>query len=907
MTASPRHRFDLPTIGAGLVVSDSAEQIRQAAAAGAFVITAPPGTGKTTVVPPLMSDLLAAQTPDGEPVPVTLVTQPRRIAVRAAARRIAQLDGSAVGGPVGFTVRGERTVSDQTQLEFLTPGVLLRRLLTDPALEGVGAVVIDEVHERSVDSDLLLGMLAEVRELREDLLVVAMSATLDADAIAALLASAAAPAPIVDIPSVLHPLTVEYAPPPQGRWDRSGMHREVPQHVAACAVSAQARTGSDVLVFMPGVREVDSTARHIRDRVGADVEVMTLHGQLPPHAQDKVTAGRRQGERPRIVVSTALAESSLTVPGVHVVVDGGFSREVRRDRGRDMSGLVTVSCSQASALQRAGRAARLGPGLVVRAYSENDFARMPAEAAPDITTTDLLDTALLLAAWGTPRAEGLRLLTPPPPREISQAVDSLRALNLMGDDGRATPLGNHVARLPVGVREARALLVGASEVGSRAAAEVVAALSSDLRADGADLPGLLRNIRDQRWQREARRLESLVRRESGSRDRAAESGTRASAAESGSRVGAANTAKAATGADAAGHVIALGRPEWIARRTAGHSRSYLCASGTRASLPEGSRLLGNEWLAIWDIHRSQARAADGTGAVIRLAAPLTPDQACDLAGDLFGERRTARIESGTVKVRNERHLGAIVLASTPVAATPEDTAPAVEAHLREHGLSTLTWDDAALALRRRLSLLHHEYGEPWPAMDDASLCERLDEWLTPDLATVRGGSLSSLNLSAALRRLLPWPEASRMEELAPERLPVPSGSTVALDYPALWHQDASLTPSPPPSAQSPQDSTASPQGSAQVPQPSASVKLQEVFGLAETPRLCPGGVSGGVPVVFHLLSPARRPLAVTADLSSFWNGPYAQVRKEMRGRYPKHPWPEDPWTAPATARTTKRM
>ncbi|MGO1925579.1 MAG: helicase-related protein, partial [Brachybacterium tyrofermentans] len=409
------HRFDLDAIGAGLPVAEARAELEAAARTGAMVVTAPPGTGKTTLVPPLVANLAEG---------LTLVTQPRRVAVRAAARRVAGLEGTELGGPVGFTVRGQRQVGRSTRLEMITPGVLLRRLLADPALPGVSAVVLDEVHERSLETDLLLGMLAEVRQLREDLLVGAMSATLDAGAVSALLDGA----PIVDVPSALHPLAVDYAPSPTPRLDARGITREYLDHLARTAARAQREAGCDALVFVPGAREVDEVVARLqglvggvaggRDRTGGregsssqDVEVLALHGRLPAAQQDRATGGRRPGESPRIVVSTSIAESSLTVPGVHLVVDAGLSREVRRDRGRDMSGLVTVSASRAAADQRAGRAARQGPGRAVRVFAPSDLAGMPAQSAPDITSVDLTDAALWLACWGTPRGEGLALLT----------------------------------------------------------------------------------------------------------------------------------------------------------------------------------------------------------------------------------------------------------------------------------------------------------------------------------------------------------------------------------------------------------------------------------------------------------------------------------------------------------------
>lgn len=815
------HRFDLARIGDGLPVAGAAEELAATARHGAMVVLAPPGTGKTTFVPPLVADLVAGR---------TLVTQPRRVAVRAAARRIASLDGSALGGPVGYTVRGEREVSAATRLEVLTPGVLLRRLLADATLEGVDAVVLDEVHERSLESDLLLGMLAEVRQLREDLLVVAMSATLDADAVAALLQ-----ARTVSVPSALHPLAVEHRPGP-ARLDARGVTRAFLDHLAALTAEAHAREGADALVFVPGAREVDELVRRLRELL-PDSEVLPLHGRLPATQQDRATSGRGPGDAPRVVVTTALAESSLTVPGVRLVVDAGLSREVRRDRGRDMAGLVTVSASRESIVQRAGRAARQGPGTAVRAFSGTDEARMPARALPEIATADLTDAALLLAAWGTPGGQGLALWDAPPREAMAQAQAVLRDLGLTDGDDRPTPLGRRVATMPVGVREARALLEGARELGdARAAAEVVAAVSDDHRAEGADLEALLRGLRagrapgTARWRRETDRL---------------------------ARIAGPVAGGPASGGGGAGSVLALARPERLARRVAEGSRSYLLASGTRAALPEGSALIGRDWLAVWEVQRAEGRAADGTGAVIRLAAPVTAEEAEVLAGPLLREERAVRIDAqGRVLARQERRIGAIVLSSTPVPAAAEDAGPALAAHLRETGLDRLTWSDAARSLRARLALLHRELGNPWPAVDEESLLARLDDWLGPDLAA--RGRLEAIDVASALRRLLPWPEAARLDALVPERLALPGGRSARIDY-----ADG---------------------------RPVVAVKLQDLLGEGISPRL----VDGRVPVLFHLLSPARRPLAVTDDLASFWAGPYQQVRKEMRGRYPKHAWPEDP-------------
>ncbi|MET1154236.1 ATP-dependent helicase HrpB, partial [Arthrobacter sp.] len=895
-TQPPRSQyrpFDLEAIGAGLVFARSLDNLAAALTAGAAaappgtsateplaggtaVVQAPPGTGKTTLVPPLVANLAAGTAANRQPRIV--VTQPRRVAARSAARRLAFLDGSKLGGRVGYTVRGERQAGAQTLVEFVTPGILLRRLLSDPGLEGTNAVILDEVHERGLETDLLLGMLGEVRQLRTDLTLVAMSATLDAPRFASLIGAhdGGGPAPVVDCPSALHPLEVRWAPAAGPRLDERGVARSFLDHVASTAAAAHAEVLAgdptvDALVFVPGAWEVQQVAALIRDRgrsagggTGADeagtrnTEVLELHGQADATTQDRAVSGREPGGAPRIIVSTSLAESSLTVPGVRLVIDSGLSREPRRDAARGMSGLVTVSASRASAQQRAGRAARQGPGTVLRCYDQKTFGAAPAQPTPEVAVADLTTAALVLACWGSPGGEGLQLPDPPPAAAMGDAVRTLHDLGAIDDDGRATGLGRILSRVPADPRLGRALLDGAAVAGPQVAADVVALVAGDPRAPGADLARLLASLREagrgdpaaRRWREEARRLAEIARQE----------GAAVVPSRSGAPVGNAETA---------GHIVALAFPERVARRVDGGSgQTYLLASGTRAGLPAGSSLAGHEWLAVAEVSRAQGRDAAGTGAVIRAAAPLEADTAEVAAGTLLTDRVEARFDAGRVAARRERRLGAIVLSSTPVKASAAEGREAVARALESGGLGVIGWSEPAEALRRRLALLHRELGEPWPDVAEPALLARLSDWLSPELEAVAGGKpAGSVNLAEPLRRLLPWPDAARFDDLVPERLQVPSGSRVRIDYPA------------------PDDAG----------RPVVAVKLQECFGWAETPRL----VDGRVPVLFHLLSPAGRPLAVTDDLASFWSGPYAQVRAEMRGRYPKHPWPEDPWTAPA--------
>ncbi|WAH96859.1 ATP-dependent helicase HrpB [Arthrobacter sp. MMS18-M83] len=892
--AAPAFRlFDLGAIGAGLVFADSlgelAEALGASRAAGTAVVQAPPGTGKTTLVPPLLANIVAGSV-NGDERPRVVVTQPRRVAARSAARRLAALDGSRLGDRVGYTVRGESKTGPGTLIEFVTPGILLRRLLADPGIGSINAVILDEVHERGLETDLLLAMLVEVRELREDLALVAMSATLDAPRFAALIGGAAVgegrtgehdgarPAPVVDCPSALHPLEVDWAPAAVPRLDARGVARAFLDHVADTAAASYAETLAadpdiDALVFVPGAWEVSYVASRLRARLGArvpDTEVLELHGQAGPAEQDRAVSGREPGGPPRIIVSTALAESSLTVPGVRLVIDAGLSRELRRDSNRGMSGLVTVSCSRASAEQRAGRAARQGPGRVVRCYEQKAFGAAPAHPTPEISSADLTGAALVLACWGSPRGQGLALPDTPPQAAMDDAVEVLRELGAISPDGLATDVGKTLARIPADPRLARALLDGAAVVGRRAAAEAVALVAGDQRPPGADLTRLLTSLRSgkdpaaARWAEDVRRMEAIARQEGSGVVRSLSSR--------------ASLTSPASPAEALGFVVALAFPDRVARRVPGSGpERYLLTSGTRAGLPAGSPLAGHQWLAVAEVSRGEGRDTAGTGAVIRSAAPLAADSPQAAASHLLSDTVEAEFKQGRVTARHERRLGAIVLSSTPVRPSVEEGRAAVARALAKDGLGTIGWSTAADALRRRLSLLHRELGDPWPDVSELALLASLDKWLAPELEALAGGAATNgINLAEPLRRLLPWPEAARFGDLAPEWLDVPSGSRVRIDYPDVADDGG---------------------------RPVVAVKLQECFGWAETPRLA----GGRVPVLFHLLSPARRPLAVTDDLASFWSGPYAQVRAEMRGRYPKHPWPEDPWTAPATAKTKRKM
>nr|WP_286929715.1 MULTISPECIES: ATP-dependent helicase HrpB [Aeromicrobium] len=824
---------DLP-VTAGLAALDEALRTR-----GVAVIHAPPGTGKTTLVPPAVAGVVSGR---------VVVTQPSRIAARAAARRLASLLGEPVGETVGYSVRGDRRTSRRTQVEVVTTGLLLRRIQHDPELAGVGAVVLDEVHERHLDADLTLALLIDIRaNLREDLTLVAMSATIEAERTTALLGGHE-PAPVITVPGALHPVDTVWCPllPGSRRTNDRGITPAFHDHVAATVRRALAEHEGDVLVFVPGVAEVDATIRRLS---GVDADVHALHGRLSSAEQDRALT---EGPRRRVIVSTAVAESSLTVPGVRVVVDAGFSREPRTDHRRGLASLVTVAVSRAAADQRAGRAGRLGPGAVLRCWSKAEHAHLAPHPEPEIATADLTAFTLEVACWGSHDVRELALLDQPPPHALSAARQVLVDLGAITEDVTATPRGRVIAGVPVDPRLARALIDGAGLVGTNRAAEIVAMLSEDVRAPGGDLVAALRALRGgQRsgsWRTQVKRLEAVAK-EQGAKDQGADMHTRA-----------------LTDDVAVGLVVALAHPDRIARKRSGGS-SYLMTSGTGAAFDQRDPgpLAGLEWLAVADADRRSGQRE----ARIRSAAPLTEDLALEAAGSLWTEVDEVGWTGGRVLSRRRTLLGAIELSSVPLSDPPvEAVTEAIQEALEGEGIGLLTWSEAATALRARLDFLHRALGDPWPDVSDEALTQNLQSWLGPQLARVRSAQdLRRIDVVGALRALLPWPQAGRLDELAPERVEVPSGSIMRIDY--------------------------------SQEQPVLAVRLQEVFGWDAVPRLA----DGRVPLLLHLLSPARRPAAVTADLESFWDNGYPGVRADLRGRYPKHSWPDDPRGAPATRRT----
>ncbi|WP_077798732.1 ATP-dependent helicase HrpB [Streptomyces sp. JHA26] len=827
---------------------------------GTAVLVAPPGTGKTTLVPLALAGLL------GEgPARRVVVAEPRRIAARAAARRMAWLLGETPGASVGYTVRGERVVGRHTRVEVVTTGVLLQRLQRDQELAGVDAVVLDECHERHLDADTTVAFLWDVRQaLRPELRLVAASATTDAEGWARLLGGA----PVVEAHGVSYPVEVVWAPPARPVRPPHGMRVDpaLLSHVASVVRRALAERDGDVLCFLPGVGEIARVAGQLSGP--GDVEVLQVHGRAPAAVQDAVLS---PGSRRRVVLATSVAESSLTVPGVRVVVDAGLAREPRVDHARGLSALTTVRASRAAARQRAGRAGREAPGAVYRCWAEAEDARLPAFPAPEIKVADLTAFALQAACWGDPDATGLALLDPPPGGAMAAARSVLTAVGAVDAAGRATERGVRLSRLGVHPRLGRALLdAGASD----AVAEVVALLGEEPpREYGDDLASALRAARrggdayGARWRTEVRRLRAAAR--SGA-PVDGEGGAAARLGVPGGADAAAGRGEAALGKsedEVVGLVAALAFPERVARKDGG---SYLMVSGTRAELPEGSGLRGAPWIAVAVADRPVGRGH----ARVRLGAVVDEATARLAAGALLTERDEVHWAGGDVVARRVERLGAVELSVGPPAdAGPGLVRDALLEGLRREGLGLLHWSADARVLRQRLAFLRRRLGEPWPDVSDDALHARVDEWLEPELGRARRrADLARIDAGQALTRLLPWAsgEAARLDELAPERITVPSGSRIRIDY-------------------------------GDPGQPVLAVKVQEVFGLERSPEIA------GVPLLVHLLSPAGRPAAVTADLASFWKDGYKGVRAELRGRYPKHPWPEDPATAEPTRHTKARL
>ncbi len=823
------------------------ELLAALAASPAVVLEAPPGAGKTTRVP---LALLDAPWLGGQKI---VMLEPRRLAARAAAARMAFMLGERAGETVGYRVRRDTQVSARTRIEVVTEGVLTRMLQDDAGLDGVGLVIFDEYHERSLVADTGLALtLASVELLRPDLRILVMSATLDGVAVAQLLGNA----PVVRSEGRSFPVETRHRPVP----DR--VHLEA--HVARVVREALASDHGSVLVFLPGAGEIRRVEALLRDDLPRDVSLHPLHGMLPAGAQDAAIAPSATGRR-KVVLATSIAETSLTIEGITVVVDAGWMRVPRFSSRTGMTRLDTVRVSRASADQRRGRAGRLAPGVTYRCWSAADDMALAPYSRAEILDADLAPLALDIAAAGFVDPVALRWLDAPPAAAFARARDLLTLLGALDGDGRLTVHGRALAALVAHPRLGH-LLVRAKEMGEASVARAAAlvALLEDrdpLRSSSgpppADITLRLDAIEGSRGHHVSRDIGTEL-------DRAGVARLRQAAADWRRRIGVSRvtTDRAAD----VGLLLALAYPERVAQRRGVPGR-FLLRSGRGASLPVHDALAHVEWIV--------AAVVDDSGADGRIMLAAAIDLACLQAHAAEQIVVTDEVlwndETRSVTARRRTTLGALVLADKPIVEPRAgEVRAALEQGIARAGVGALPWSDSAARLRSRLAFLH-TLDSTWPDVSDEALLSQLGTWLGPRLDGIRRlDDLSRVDLAGALTELLPWDRRRALDELAPERIDVPSGSHIAIDY---------------------ADPTA----------PVLPVRLQEVFGLSTTP--CIGG--GRVPLVMHLLSPAYRPVQVTRDLASFWKTGYFDVRKDLRGRYPKHQWPEDPVGAVAV-RGTKR-
>lgn len=844
----------------GLPIEEVLPALRDALRAHpSAVLQAPPGAGKTTGIP---LALLGEEWLGGRRI---LMLEPRRLAARSAARRMASLLGEAVGETVGYRVRLDTRVGPRTRIEVVTEGVLTRLLQSDPALEGVGLVIFDEFHERSLHADLGLALALQSRSLlREELRILVMSATLDGGAVAALLGSGAgAPgdaaeraAPIVTSHGREHPVETRYL--------KRRLDGPIEPAVVRTILAALEEEEGDILVFLPGAAEIRRVeARLAEAGPGPGTGVFPLHGNLPQEAQDRAIEPSRPGRR-KVVLATSIAETSLTIEGVRVVIDSGLMRVPRFSPRTGMTRLETVPVSRASAEQRRGRAGRLGPGVCYRLWTEDAHRQLAPHGTPEILEAELAPLALELAAWGVSDPTELHWLDAPPAAACAQARELLAQLGALDADGTITPHGRRMAELALHPRLAHMVLRGA-ELGLGALACDLAALLSErdiLRAESGVAEADLRL-----------RLEAIRRADDGRRsfgvgqvvDRGAVQRVRAEARHWRERLG---LPPRGDDIESAGLLLAFAYPDRIARRRPGAAGRYLLRNGRGAAFTEPQALAQEPWLVAAELDDQ------GRESRIFLAAPLEMEELERSFGEQIEEEAVIAWdrEAQAVRARRRERLGALVLEDAPLPdPDPEAVAAALLEGVSREGLGLLPWSKAARQLQQRLIFLHR-LDPGWPDAADEALAASLGAWLGPHVYGVKSRSeLERLELAAILEGLLPRERRRLLDEYAPTHLVVPSGSRVPIDYgdPAA---------------------------------PVLAVRLQEMFGLHETPRIA----RGAVPLTLHLLSPAHRPVQVTQDLASFWRSTYFEVKKDLKGRYPKHYWPDDPLEAVATRRTRPR-
>ncbi|CCV09742.1 ATP-dependent (RNA) helicase [Mesorhizobium sp. STM 4661] len=794
--------------------------------ANSAVLVAPPGAGKTTLVPLALLD--APWLGTGRIV----LLEPRRLAARAAARRMAELIGEEPGGTVGYAMRMESRISARTKILVVTEGVLSRMILDDPELPDVSAVLFDEFHERSLDGDFGLALALDVQgALRPDLRLLVMSATLDGVRVSRLLANA----PVIESEGRAFPVDISYDERPAGTAIEDAMAKAIR--------AALAKESGSVLAFLPGQREIERTAERLRDRIGADTDIVPLYGQLDGKAQDAAIRPAAPGRR-KVVLATSIAETSITIDGVRVVIDSGLSRLPRYEPASGLTRLETVRVSRASADQRAGRAGRTQAGIAIRLWRAEQTAALPAFTPPEILEADLSGLLLDCAAFGVADPASLSFLDPPPAPALNEARALLRALDAIDAAGRLTESGAAMRKLALPVRLAH-MVAEAAKTGQASEAAMLAVLLTErgLGGDGADLERRLMRFRTERSPRatSARQLAERLARQAG---------------------GERNNEPAFAGA-----LLIHAWPDRIAKARGERGR-FVLANGSGAMLDAADPLAGEAWLVVADL---QGKAQN---ARITAAAAVDDVDICAALGDRMEVRRVTSFDRDrrAVRMREIARLGAITLSERMLPApSGADADRAILDALREHGLSLLPWSKEAQTLRQRLGWLHRGLGAPWPDMSDAALLEGLDDWLLPFLSG--SASFAAIDpgvLSAGLMALVPHELQRKVEALAPTHFDAPSGSHVPIRYDGEW--------------------------------PVLAIRVQELFGLDRHPAIA----GGTVPLTLELLSPAHRPIQTTRDLPGFWRGSWADVRTDMRGRYPRHVWPENPLLATATSRAKPR-
>jgi ATP-dependent helicase HrpB len=821
------------------VLLELTAQLREKNAA---VLVAPPGAGKTTRVPLVLAEEEWAQ---GRRI---LVLEPRRLAARAAAERMAHTRGERVGESIGLRVRFGSKVSKKNRIEIVTEGIFTRLLIDDPMLDGIAAVLFDEFHERSLDADLGLALAREAQQgLRPDLRLLVMSATIDSARIAALLGDA----PVIE--SLGRSFAVET------RYVGRDARPIEPQLADAIVRALRAEPGS-LLAFLPGAAEIRRTQALLEGRLDPSAELVPLYGALGGEEQDRAIAPAPPGRR-KIVLATSIAETSITIAGVRIVIDSGLSRVPRYEPDVGVTRLETVRVSRAAADQRRGRAGRTEPGVCYRLWDEPQTAALEPFAKPEILAADLSSFALDLAAWGS-TPDQLAFLDPPPRAALTEAKTLLGELGAVDANGRITDEGRHLRRLPLPPRLARMVVDAASEGAAQTAAEIAALIGErGLGGDDVDL---------------THRLAALHRdRSARARDARTMAARWAEIAKSGSLSDPPTkpSPPSAESETTIGALVALAYPERVGKNRGGGSGAFVLANGRGANIDPASPLAREPYLAVAEL---TGTAASGR---ILLAAPITLGEIETAFAGHIDQREEVTFDaaSASLRGRRSRRLGALVLSEQPVAVEPsEENAQKLAAGIAGLGVDRLPWSKALRQWRDRIMFLRASEGQiashEWPNLSDAALANNAGAWLAPALvAKTALGELTAGELEAALGQSLSWPLRRRLEEEAPTHFAAPTGSQVPIDYAA--------------------------EGG-----PKIAIRVQELFGLARHPAI--GG--GKMPLVIELLSPAQRPVQTTRDLPGFWRGSYAAVRTEMRGRYPKHPWPEDPIAAAATRRAKPR-